>query len=120
MGYSFDGRRQARWILLPALVLVALVAAAVGASLYLGAGRLPYYGWWPWAPFGWFFFIPLFFIAFFALRFFWWGPWGGRGWYNHGDSAMQVLRERFARGEITKEQFEQMRNELAQTGGQGS
>jgi uncharacterized membrane protein len=48
-----------------------------------------------------------------VLRFFFWGWWGGgRGWYYGGDSAMQVLRERFARGEITQAQFEQMRKDL--------
>ncbi len=52
-------------------------------------------------------------MGFFLLRFFWWGWWGGRGWSYGGDSAMQVLRERFARGELTKEQFEQMRKDLS-------
>jgi len=94
--------------------LASFVVVAVGASLYWHATAPQAYGWWQWAPFGWFFFIPLFFVAFFALRFFWWGPWGGRGWYHHEDSAMLVLRERFARGEVTKEQFEQMRKDLAQ------
>ena len=94
------------------LVVAALVATAIGASLYFNAGPVENYGWWPWAPFGWFFFIPLFFVAFFVLRFFLWGWWGGRGWYSGEDSALQVLRERFARGEITKEQLEQMRKDL--------
>jgi putative membrane protein len=42
-------------------------------------------------------------------------PWR-RGWYGPGyrryDPAMQQLRERYARGEITKEQFDQMSNDL--------
>ena len=101
------------------LLVAALAATVIAASFYFKAASPQAYGWWPWAPFGWFFFIPLLFVAFFALRFFWWGRWGGwggRGWYYQGDSAMQLLRERFARGEITKEQFEQMRKDLAQTG----
>jgi putative membrane protein len=112
--YSSDvGRRQLRWALVPVLVIAALVATAIGASLYFNAGPVQDYGWWPWAPFGWFFFIPLVFVAFFVLRFFFWGWWGGgRGWYYGEDSAMQVLRERFARGEITQAQFEQMRKDL--------
>jgi len=36
------------------------------------------------------------------------------GGITREDSAMRVLRERFARGELTKEQFEQMRKDLAQ------
>jgi putative membrane protein len=109
---SVDGRRRLRWVLVPALVVAALAATAIGASLYFGVGPAQGYGWWPWAPFGWFFLIPLFFVGFFAVRFFFWGWWGGGGRYYGGDSATQVLRERFARGEITKEQLEQMRKDL--------
>jgi putative membrane protein len=114
MESSSYGRRPLVWVLLPVLLVVALAAVVIGASSYFNAATPGAYGWWPGAPFGWFIFIPLFFIAFFALRFFWWGRWGGHGWYYQGDSATQVLRERFARGEITKEQFEQMRRDLAQ------
>jgi putative membrane protein len=113
MNSSVDGRRQLRWALVPLVLVGAVTAIVVGASLYFNAATPQYYGWWPWAPFGWFLFIPLFFLAFFALRFLWWGWWGGWGWYRGEDSAMQVLRERFARGELTKEQFEQMRKDLS-------
>jgi uncharacterized membrane protein len=109
---SVDGRRRLRWALVPVLVVAALVVAATGASLYFNAGPVQGYGWWPWAPFGWFFFIPLFFVGFFVLRFFLWGWWGRPGWYYGEDSAARVLRERFARGEITQAQFEQMRKDL--------
>ena len=111
---SSYGPRPFRWLLVPALVVVAFAAIVVGASFYFRPAAPQGYYWWPWAPFGWFLLIPLFFVAFFALRFFFWGWWGGRGWYYRGDSAMEVLRERFARGEITKEQFDQMRKDLAQ------
>ncbi len=38
--------------------------------------------------------------------------WGSnRGWREE-DRALQLLRERYARGEITKEQFDQMSNDL--------
>ncbi|HEX2924092.1 MAG TPA: SHOCT domain-containing protein, partial [Chloroflexota bacterium] len=33
-----------------------------------------------------------------------------------GDRALDILRERYARGEITKEQFDQMRRDLGETG----
>ena len=112
MNWSAEGGRPLRWLFAPLVLIIAFASILVGASLYFGKAAPSGYGWWPWAPFGWFVFIPIFFISFFALRFFWWGPWGGRGWYYRGDSALDVLRERFARGEITKEQFEQMRKDL--------
>jgi putative membrane protein len=113
MNSSVDGGRPLRWVLVP-LVLIAVVATiAVGASLYFRSVPGQYYGWWPWAPFGWLFFIPIFFLAFFALRFFFWGWWGGWGWYHGQDTATLVLRERFARGELTREQFEQMTKDLS-------
>jgi putative membrane protein len=49
-----------------------------------------------------------------------WGWWGSRGyryrrWYRY-DDAYQILRERYAKGEITKEQFEQMMRDLQPQG----
>ncbi|TLY17928.1 MAG: SHOCT domain-containing protein [Thaumarchaeota archaeon] len=58
-----------------------------------------------------------FFIVFAVFRFLFWGwGWGGRyRWYGHywGGPA-EILKERYARGEITKEQFEQMMRDLEQ------
>ena len=31
---------------------------------------------------------------------------------ERGDSAIEILRQRYARGEITKEQFDQMRRDI--------
>ena len=114
MNSSIDSRRSVRWVLAPVLIVAAIAAIAIGASVYFNAAAPQAYGWWSWAPFDWFFSVPLLFAAFFAMRFFWWGQWGGRGGYYHEDSAMGALRERFARGEITKEQFAQMRKDLEQ------
>ena len=115
MNSSVDGGgRPLRWALVPVVLGVVVATIAVGASLYLRSVPPQYYGWWPWAPFGWFFLIPFFFLAFFALRFLIWGWWGGYyGWYHGQDPATQVLRERFARGELTREQFEQMTKDLS-------
>ena len=76
--------------------------------------RPPYYGWWfggfPFFP--WFLLIPLFFVIFFGLRWFFCLPLG-RNWYpGYRDHAMDTLRQRFAKREITKQQFEQMRDDL--------
>lgn len=98
--------------MLSLLLVVAVAATASSLSIYFDSASHPFYGWWSGGPFGWFFFIPIFFVAFFALRFLWWGPWAGGGRYYQEDSAMQVLRGRFARGEIAREQFEQMRKDL--------
>lgn len=98
-------------MVVPAL-LVAVLAAGVAVSLYFDAGRAAPGQWWPWAPFGWLFFIPALFVGFLALRWFWWGNWGGRGWCYQEEDAIQVLGVRFARGELTKEQFEQMKEDL--------
>jgi uncharacterized membrane protein len=59
-----------------------------------------------WVPFA------LFFL-FFAFRwFFWpWG-WGYRSGYWTSDDAYYILKERFAKGEITREQFERMSRDL--------
>ncbi len=40
------------------------------------------------------------------------GPWSGKYYSRGPDSALQIIRERYAKGEITKEQFEQMTKDL--------
>ncbi len=109
------------------VALIAILAILVVGGLAFGAVRAasapaaigyPYYGFF---PFGFFFFpfgfIFFFFIVFFVFRFLFWGwGWGGRyRWYGHywGGPA-EILKERYARGEITKEQFEQMMRDLEQ------
>lgn len=37
----------------------------------------------------------------------------GRGRMTGGDSAMEILRRRYARGELTKEEYETMRHDLS-------
>jgi putative membrane protein len=106
-----------RWFLVPLLVISGLIAIFVGASLYFyrappATVTYPWFGFW-WFPFGWFIFIPVIFIAFFAFRWFLWGGWGwGRSYGNNYDPALETLRERFARGEISREQFDQMVKDL--------
>ena len=73
--------------------------------------------WFFW-PFG----ILIFFVFIFLItRFIFWGWWGW-GWrrrygygsgYGYGD-AHEILRQRYARGEISKEQFDQMTRDLEQ------
>jgi putative membrane protein len=109
-----------RWIFVPVLTAVALIAILIGVSAYLYRSASVVTGFFPWyggSPFGWFFFIPVIFLVFFAFRWFFWGGngWGHWGYYGqYSDSAMEILRQRFARGEITKNQFDQMARDLEQ------
>jgi putative membrane protein len=47
-----------------------------------------------------------------------WGPWGsGRSWGDPTHSALQILNERFARGEIQKAEYEEKKAAIL-SGGQ--
>jgi putative membrane protein len=109
-----------------ALVALLVVGVFVAPFLYVYFGlvpasaamtyRMPFFG------FGWFFwpigFILFLFLIFGAVRllFFPWGRgyYGGR-WERYG-SPEEILRRRYARGEITKDQFDQMMRDLQQHG----
>jgi putative membrane protein len=101
--------------------LVAVIVASIAVSAFFYATRpapvtgmyYPYF----------FFPFPLFFI-FGIFAFFWiarwlifpwrWG-WGYRGRYwRNQDQSYYIIRERYAKGEITKEQFEQLMRDLQQ------
>jgi putative membrane protein len=114
-------RRTMGWLIGGLMVIVvAVFAIAVLARLYWYPTMMPYapgYGAWWFFPFVFPFGFLIFFIIVFALgRLLFW-PWGWgwrRGyWYHHG-GAEEILRERYARGEITKEQFDQMMRDLGQ------
>lgn len=44
----------------------------------------------------------------------------GRSEQERGDSALAITRERYARGEISRDEFEQLRRDLSQEDSQGS
>ena len=114
------------WVL--GVVLVALLLGFLTTVFYFGgppaAGTAPY-AYYPRPFFGFFFFpfgIILFvLLIFFVFRLAFW-PWrrGYYGYYGHHghwrgwDDANEILRQRYARGEITKDQFEQMQRDLEQ------
>jgi putative membrane protein len=71
-------------------------------------------------PFG---FLIFFFVIFFVARGLFWGwgwGWRWRGGYSRGywgrwgyyGEATEILRQRYAKGEITKDQFDQMMRDL--------
>lgn len=103
------------WMWIPVIIAAGLLVAFLAAGLAYRASppASSVYPWTDWWFPGWFFFVPLLFIAFFGLRWFLWGGlgWGWRqGYYD--DPAVEALRRRYASGEITKEQFEQVRRDL--------
>ena len=76
--------------------------------------------WWPWAGMWIFpmimFAVIMIFGFLFAMR---WGcrsPWSGPG-RHHGaggesESALDILKKRYAKGEIAKDEFERMKKDL--------
>src|SRR3970040_511715 len=113
------GRREARkmrdWIMLWSLVTVALIPAPVMAQerpWERGWGMHP--GWWMWGTGG---------AVMMLVMLVFWGlvitslvlgiRWLARqGRQERPDRALDILRERYARGEINKEEFEAGRRDL--------
>ncbi len=111
------------WII-GGLVILLLLGLFLGPLLY-GFPARPY----AYYPFPFFFFpfgfLIFFFAVFFVVRGLFWGwGWGWRGGYSRGywhsqryyGDATEILRQRYARGEITKDQFDQMMKDLRANG----
>ncbi|HZW55688.1 MAG TPA: SHOCT domain-containing protein [Nitrososphaerales archaeon] len=108
------------WIAIGALFLligvVALLSLIFGPSIFGATFPRPYLFFFPFPFFGFWSFLFVIFIIFLGVRWLFF-PWrrryyGGGYYYPRYDPALQTLRERYARGEITKEQFEQMLRDL--------
>ncbi len=94
------------------VLLLAIVAAVAFAARRTPPGYPGYFGyWWFLFPFG---FILFLFLVFAAVRVAFW-PWGMRRRWMYMDDPVHILRQRYARGEITKEQFDQMLKDLTQS-----
>jgi putative membrane protein len=99
------------WIFLAFIAILGTVAIV---SWFLYRPIAPYY----WFPFGGFFFAIFWLFIIFGLGrwLFWGGRWGyhypRRYYWRRYDSAFDILRERYARGEITKDQYDQMMRDL--------
>jgi uncharacterized membrane protein len=104
-------RRRVPWFLIVALavlagvVIVLLVLFATGS---LGGIGRPFYGEWG----GFLLLFLLLWICFFAIRVAFWSQRvrnGGRGGaYRGPDPAVMIARRRYARGEITRQQYDQI------------
>jgi putative membrane protein len=74
--------------------------------------------WWHWANPGWGMmglgFIMMILVWAIIIGLVIWGVrhFSRRGYHSTSDSAMDIARERYAKGEINKEQFEQLRKDL--------
>jgi putative membrane protein len=100
--------------------LMAVIGVSIALSLYLApwrTGGLSY----PFFPFhfGWVGGIFLIVIVFLIARWFFW-PWRGGGYYlyphQQRPDAASIVKERYAKGEITKEEFEQILRDLRREG----
>ncbi len=102
------------WLLIPIVAIAAVLTIAVVS--FLAAGRVgpwPWWGFFPWFPFVgvWFFLGLLFLFGIFRWSGGLWG-WGYEAYRGRGDGSASILRERYARGEISREQFDEMRRAL--------
>jgi putative membrane protein len=104
------------WLLV-CLILLAVLAFVIALTVrvlsrpattyYYGSRFLFFF------PFG----VLLFFLIVFVIaRLIFW-PWGGgyrRAYWRHYSESVEIVKARYARGEITKEQFDQMMRDLEQ------
>jgi putative membrane protein len=99
--------------------LLVLVGTAIVLGVYFRLANPTTTAPYPYFRFGFVWAIFGLFFLFWILRWIFW-PWRSRYWYGghgyhrhwHDDDAVSTLRYRYAKGEITKEQFDQMMQDL--------
>jgi uncharacterized membrane protein len=126
-GPDRDGRPQGgghptRWwialgvgLTIIAIFIVVLVLLVTGVLALGSAAPRPYGGLWG----GFFLLFLLVWVSFFVVRILLWSG-RGQGHYGRGgpyrDPAVMAARQRYARGEITREQFDQIMTDLGRRG----
>lgn len=123
-------RRTFLWVMLGFLVVLAVIVVVVVLSAFTGvfgssSAPHPLFGFWG----GFLLLFLILWIAFFAVRVVWWtsrargraygrGPGAGPGMYR--DPARMIARQRYARGEISREQYDQIMTDLERRRGPSS
>jgi putative membrane protein len=112
-----QGERRDIAIVIGAIVVVVLLLVLLGGGWMMGPGMMGYYGRFGYSP--WMGIVMLLFwvlviggIAWLVVWLVRQGPPGHAGAGPSGARPLDILRERYARGEITREQYEEMRREL--------
>ena len=115
-------RRSVRWIVLGvglailAVLVVVLLLLVTGTVTLAGGGPRPVFGFWG----GFLLLFLIVWVSFFVLRMAIWTGRGRGGYYGRTgrprDPAIMVARQRYARGEITREQYDQIMTDLTRRG----
>jgi uncharacterized membrane protein len=121
-GADGNGRTTRQWVALGAGLAIIAVVVILLVLLYTGVlstasgGPRPYFGFWG----GFFLLFVLVWVSFFILRVAFWTSRSQRGYYAHPgrvrDPAVMAARQRYARGEITREQYDQIMTDLGRRG----
>ena len=110
-----ESNRVRRIVVWGIVGLIVVIGVSIALSFYyvptrLGHSYYPFFSF----HFGWLGAIFLILIVFLMARWFFW-PWRTVYRYQHS-SAESILKERYAKGEITREQFEQMMHDIEHKG----
>ncbi len=111
-----------RWLWIGLAIMFVLIGVAALLSVLLPGRSGLAFGWtppgtvwgWLWTVFG--VLVLLWILSWFFRFAFWRGSWGSGGRYyggwRHQDSAAAIARERYARGELSRDQYDQLIRDL--------